>query len=96
MKCTLRLALLTKSACHEGYMHRNSKEKRLDCSKNYGEGVSKLRNRLQENKQLSFLCPRRGGGGVLAEIVIFFSLSLLSTTKDSVADPGEGPGPYYF
>ena len=34
--------------------------------------------------------PQKVGGGVLAEIVIFFSL--LSTTKDSVVDPGEAPG----
>ena len=53
------------------------KEERLDCSKNYGEGVSKLRNRLQESKHLSFLCPRRG---VLPEIVIFFFPSLLFIT----------------
>ena len=77
-------------------MHRNSKEKRLDCSKNYGEGVSKLRNDYKKISSCHFYAPEGGGGGVLAEIVIFFSLSLLSTTKDSVADPGEGPGPYYF
>ena len=40
-----------------------------------------------------FLCPR---SGVLAEIVIFFSLSFLSITNDSLADPGEGPGPPLF
>ena len=82
-----------KSACHEDCMHLNKKEKRLDCSKNYGEGVSKLRNRLQESKQLSFLCPR---SGVLAEIVIFSPPSFFSITNDSVADPGEGPGPPLF
>lgn len=93
VKCTLRLAWLTKSACHEGYMRQNSKEKRPDWSKNNGEGVSNLRNRLQENKQLSFLCPRRG---VLAEIVIFFSFPSSPQLKTQWQIQGRGPAPLSF
>ena len=53
----------------EGYMHRNSKEKRLDCSKNYGEGISKLRTNYKKVSNCHFYAPE---GGFLQKLLSFF------------------------